>query len=255
MAIKLQNISYKNILKGIDCEFEDGKIYAVLSSNELEKELLGQILAGDLNKFEGKITNDYNGKVISYVSRNNTFICDTVYNELKLPINIYKDETIQKKINFVLRMFKLDENIKYLNPNDLSSGEKKLLSLGIALITNPKILIVNEIKELDDYHRKIVIKLFQKMAKEYNKIIIIFTDDIALSYEACNNYLLIKNGKTISNLTKKNLFKNTDMIAELSIPIPKIIEFIFTVHKKKNIYLDITYDIKELMKDIYRNAK
>ena len=38
------------------------------------------------------------------------------------------------------------------------------------------------------------------------------------------------------------------------VEIPKIIEFINTVKKKKNIDLELTTDIKELMKDIYRNV-
>ena len=37
--------------------------------------------------------------------------------------------------------------------------------------------------------------------------------------------------------------------------IPKIIDFINAVKKKKNINLELTFDVKELMKDIYRNVK
>lgn len=257
MALKLQKITYKDIIKDVDCKFEDGKIYTILSSDELEKDVFSKIIAGKIKDYDGKITNDYTGKKINYVTRNpkEMFICDSVYDELKLSINTYKDETINKKIDFVFKILGLDNDIKYINPNNLSDSEKKLLSIGVSLINNPKILIINEIIGLDDYHKKILIKLFKKIAKKYNKIIIIFCNDILFSYEICDKYILLKNGKVIEESTKKDLFQVTDKLANTGIQVPRIIEFIDSAYKKKNISLNITYDIKELMKDIYRNAR
>ena len=54
---------------------------------------------------------------------------------------------------------------------------------------------------------------------------------------------------------KKELLNNIDKIKTSKIEVPKIIEFINNVNKKKNINLELTFDIKELMKDIYRNVK
>lgn len=257
MALTLQKITYNKILKDIDCEFEDGKIYSILSSSEIEKDVFSKILTRKINNYNGKILSSYNETKISYIDNlsQNNFICDTVYEELKLPISIYKEETITKKIDFVFKMLKINDNIKYLNPNDISDGEKKLLLIGMALITNPKVLVINEITGLDDYHKKALIKLFKKIVKDYHKIVIILTSDILFSYEICDKFLLLKNGKVIASSNKKDLLKVIDKLEDASLYIPKIIDFINTARKKKNISLDITYDIKELMKDIYRNVK
>ena len=256
MALTLKKVAYKKILKDIDCEFEEGKIYAILSSNEIEKDCLSKIITGKINDYQGEIISSYSKNKISYMSNNqNIFVCDTVYDELKLPISNYQEETINKKIDFIFKILKINDHIKYLNPNEISGGEKILLKVGIALVTNPKVLVINELPELDDYHKKILIKLFKKIVKEYHKTLIILTSDILFSYEVCDKYILLKNGKIISNSNKKDLLKETDKLEGSSLQVPKIIDFINTARKKKNISLDITYDIKELMKDIYRNVK
>jgi len=48
---------------------------------------------------------------------------------------------------------------------------------------------------------------------------------------------------------------NISKIKTSKVEIPKIIDFINAVKKKKNINLELTFDVKELMKDIYRNVK
>ena len=59
----------------------------------------------------------------------------------------------------------------------------------------------------------------------------------------------------VSEGKSKELLLNSDKIKKAGIEIPKIIDFINSVNKKKNIGLDLTFDIKELMKDIYRHVK
>lgn len=260
MALKLENITYKNIINDINYIFENGKIYTILSSNEVEKEVLGKIIANLIKDYSGKVICDYSKDNINYVPKYSEEILtgDTFYEELSLSLSKYnyKIETINKKIDGIIKMLYLDEKIKNINSNDLSSGERKLLSLGVTLITNPKILVLNEpTMFLDSYNRKKVIKLLKKIAKRYNKIIIILTDDVILCNEISDTFILLKNGNIVGEGKNKELVKNDEELFKCGITIPKIINFINTAYKKKNISLDKTYDIKELMKDVYRNVK
>ena len=67
--------------------------------------------------------------------------------------------------------------------------------------------------------------------------------------------IILKNDKIISSGVKKELLNNISKIKTSKVEIPKIIDFINAVKKKKNINLELTFDVKELMKDIYRNVK
>ena len=256
MALELKNITYKNIIKNIDCTFEDGKVYAILSSNEKEREVLGKIMS--------EIIDDYDGKVkatsrIGYVysKPEDMFICETVNEELQLCLknSNYKEETKNRKISFALKMLDLNDNIINIDPNNISSGEKKLLSIAISLITNPKILILDEPElYLDDCHKRTLIKIIKKISKRYNKTIIILTSNVLFSYEVCDNFILLNNGKIIRSSNKKDLLNIDDELEISSLKIPEILNFI-NCATKKDINLSKTYDIKELMKDVYRNVK
>ena len=81
------------------------------------------------------------------------------------------------------------------------------------------------------------------------------SSDIRFVLKLTDNYLLLKKGKIISLGNKKDLLSNGDKIKRAGIEIPKIIDFINTVKKKKDINLELTLDIKELMKDVYRNVR
>ena len=69
-----------------------------------------------------------------------------------------------------------------------------------------------------------------------------------------DNYMILKKGKITSSGNKKELLNNIDKVKSSGIEVPKIVDFINTSNKKKGINLEMTFDIKELMKDIYRNV-
>ncbi len=144
----------------------------------------------------------------------------------------------------------------YKSPIELSRGDKESLALGIVLSLNPKLIIIdNPTSNLDSRNKEYLIKLLKKIKTRYNKTIILLTSDIEFAIKVTDNYLILKNGKIISLGIKRELLNNISKIKTSKVEIPKIINFINTVNKKKNINLELTFDIKELMKDIYRNVK
>ena len=259
MAVKLDKISYKDKLKNITYEFEEGKITGVLAASGNGKTLLSYIIGNIEKEYTGTLTNTYIGREIGYIFQNpeETFIFDTVREELAFGLEKYnyKLNELEKRINDSLKMVGLPESYLDNNPHTLSSGEKFLLSIAITLVLNPKLIIIDEISTyLDSISENYLIKLLKKIKNNYKKTIIVFTDDIDFIIRLADNYIILKKGKITSSASVKELIKNYDKVKSAHIEIPKIIEFINTVKKKKNISLELTYDIKELMKDIYRNV-
>lgn len=257
MAIKLVNVSYNDYLHDITYSFIDGKITTILSSSD-DKEILLKIIKGEIKDYTGKIISDYHGNNISYCPLNNSLLGKSIYEELSLSLKKYnyKEETILKRAEDALKMVHLDKSCLNRNSNSLSKGEKVLLSLAISLITNPKIILLDDPSGyLDRNNTNMVIKLLRKIAKKYNKIIIVLADDIEFAYLLGDSYLLLKDGKIVSSGEKKDLITNYPVLIKNGLKEEKIMEFINYIEKNKGITLNKTYDIKELMKDIYRNVK
>ena len=148
MAIKLERVSYKDKLKNINYEFEEGKITTIISSSGNGKTLLSYILTGLIKDYTGTVTNDYIGRELGYIFQNpeESFIFSTVKEELSFGLNKYnyKTDILNKRIEDSLKMVGLNNDYLDRNPFNLSSGEKSLLSLGVVLSLNPKLIIIDE---------------------------------------------------------------------------------------------------------------
>lgn len=259
MAIVFNNVSYKDKLKNISYTFEEGKITSVLSVSGNGKTLFSYILSGLIKDYTGEVINSYEGRNMGYVFQNpeESFIFNSVREEISFGLKKYnyKINMLDKRIEDSLKMVGLDNSYLDRNPFDLSSGEKCLLALGVVLSLNPKLLIIDDpTLYLDNKNMEYLIKLIKKLKNNYHKTIIIFTSDIEFAIRLTDNYVILKNGKICSSGNSKDLLNNIPRLKSSGIEIPRIIEFINVVNKKKNINLDMTFDIKELMKDIYRHV-
>ena len=259
MAIVFNNVSYKDKLKNISYTFEEGKITSVLSVSGNGKTLFSYILSGLIKDYTGEVINSYEGRNIGYVFQNpeESFIFNNVREEISFGLKKYnyKINMLDKRIEDSLKMVGLDNSYLDRNPFDLSSCEICLLALGVVLSLNPKLLIIDDpTLYLDNKNMEYLIKLIKKLKNNYHKTIIIFTSDIEFAIRLTDNYVILKNGKICSSGNSKDLLNNIPRLKSSGIEIPRIIEFINVVNKKKNINLDMTFDIKELMKDIYRHV-
>ena len=260
MGLKLNKVNYKDKLKNINYEFEEGKITSIISSSGSGKTILSYIISGIEKPTSGEVINTYQGREIGYIFQNaeESFIFSTVREELIFGLRRYnyKIDNINKRIEDSLKMVGLPLEYLNKNPFELSSGEKEMLSIAIVLSLNPKLIIIDDPTiYLDNKKEEFLIKLLKKLKNNYNKTIIIFSSDIDFILKLSDNYIILKNGKISSEGTNKELLINNDKLKKAGIEVPKILEFINSVKKSKNIELEQTFDIKELMKDIYRNVK
>jgi len=134
----------------------------------------------------------------------------TVIENLKAigEINIKDKRYIEEKINLLISKFELD-NIKDVKADLLSGGQKKKLVIALALIPEPKILLLDEpfaaldvmtIKSLQE----IIVELQSK-----NGISIILCDHQARDLLACvDNAVIIHNGKVIAEGAPSEIIMN-----------------------------------------------
>ncbi|AEA33529.1 ATP-binding cassette domain-containing protein [Hippea maritima] len=207
--LKLENIKYsKNsneIIKGINMEFEEGKIYGIVGNNGVGKSTIGYIIMGlsDYKPNDGRILLDGEDitqldvtqrakKGISLLWQEPArFEGITVENYLKLNRKIPREQ-IEEALEFV----NLEPN-KYLKrfvDKKLSGGERKKVELASCLLLKPRYLIMDEPDSgIDIMSLDMIIKVINRF-KEMGSAVIVITHrkEIALS---CSYSYLICAGK------------------------------------------------------------
>ena len=222
--LKIENLSKsydKNlVLKNINLEIEEGSIFGLIGPNGAGKSTLMKSILGLVKKDSGSISlygKEINAKNQKETNKNlgslieNPSFYDhlTAYDNLDLICdmkNIKKDN-----IDKVLKDVGLFTS-KNKKARDFSLGMKQRLGIAIALIGNPKFLILDEpINGLDPYGIEEMRDLFKNIVKNSNTSILISSHILDEIEKISSHIGILKNGVlTYSGSLKeyRNRFKD-----------------------------------------------
>ena len=206
--IEIKNI-YKSygsakILEDICLSVSAGECVGIVGANGSGKTTLLSIVSGLLSCDSGSILVD--GKVISdspkhiaeyisYVPQENPLIDElTAFDNLRLWYSGNKEALREELSGGILHQLGIDE-FQSKPVSKLSGGMKKRLSIGIALLGNPKLLIMDEPSAALDLAGKYQIREYMKhftSQLDYS-IIVVSHDQNELS--ACDKLYLLKNSR------------------------------------------------------------
>ena len=227
--LKLQNISlsFQNrpILENINFEINQGEIFGMLGPNGVGKSTIFNMITGLIKPNSGEIyiknekVNDYpiflrTAKFkIGYVPQYGGYFSDlTTYENLKAVAEILiKDPREQNsKIEYLISKFELDY-VRNIKASFLSGGQKKKLVIAIALLGDPKILLLDEcFAALDVLTIQMLQKIIVNLQTE-ERIGIIICDHQARDLLTCVDVaMILSNCKIIAHGTPKELVNNTE---------------------------------------------
>lgn len=212
----------KEILKDINCTFEQGKKYLVLGSNGSGKSTLAKLLQSTYRNYTGRITlAGYElqtkegiclSRRISYSNETVCLISDTVRNNILLYREI-PEELIVKAVRQANLTVPMDQIVGDGGRN-LSSGERRKLELARVLIEQPKVLILDEIVSTLDIETAYEI---EKLILNLTGCTIIMISN-AFSGQLLDQYdeiTLMEQGHIMAHGTHKTLIKNSSTYREI----------------------------------------
>ena len=159
LKIKDLHVSYGGIkaLRGVDLEVPDGKIVTLVGANGAGKSTTLRTISGLVKAESGSIT--YDGKELLGLSINKileqgiaqspegrrVFPNLTVLENLKIGAYLRKDrDGIEKDVRWIYELFPRLEERHWQPAGTLSGGEQQMLAVGRALMSRPKLLMMDE---------------------------------------------------------------------------------------------------------------
>ena len=159
LKIKDLHVSYGGIraLRGVDLEVPDGKIVTLIGANGAGKSTLLRTISGLVKADSGSITYEdveLLGKPINKVLEQGiaqvpegrrVFADMTVLENLKIGAYLRRDkDEIEKDIQWVYSLFPRLQERHWQLAGTLSGGEQQMLAVGRALMSRPKVLMMDE---------------------------------------------------------------------------------------------------------------
>ena len=228
-VVKLENISFsfgeRKILENINISVNQGEIAGLLGPNGVGKSTIFNLITGLIKpsygsiKIDSKIVNEYPIYLrskkfkIGYVPQYGGFFHDlTLIENLKAisEITVTNKNHRNEKINFLIAKFELDA-VRNVKAKHLSGGMKKRLVIALALLGDPKILLLDEpFAALDVMTIKKLQRIIVDLQSEYN-ISVILCDHQARDLLLCvDKAFVISNCNVIASGTPSEIVKNID---------------------------------------------
>lgn len=201
-------------LNNINLNLERGKIYGFVGPNGAGKTTFIRIITGLSFASEGSFSLLGENTKLGLRKQREKIGCLVEGPSLHPNMNAYQNLELQRIcrgipdkniVHNVLSLVNLDivGNKKVRN---FSLGMKQRLGIAIALISNPKFLILDEpVNGLDPSGIKEIRELLIKLNQEENVTILISSHLLSELYQLATNYIIINNGSVVKNLSLQQL--------------------------------------------------
>jgi branched-chain amino acid transport system ATP-binding protein len=227
--LKLTDIHtyYGNIhaLKGIDIAVEEGEVISLIGANGAGKSTTLMTTCGIVPAKKGKI--EFNGEDITYMPPDEIVkkgICQvpegrrifpylTVAENLDMGAFLRKDtDKIKQDLAYVYELFPILANRKNQAGGTLSGGEQQMLAISRALMSRPKVLLLDEPSlGLAPIVVKQIFKIIGKINQESKTTIFIVEQNANLALKAAHRGYVMETGKITMTDTGANLLTNEDV--------------------------------------------
>lgn len=236
-------VNETNIFDNFNLEINKGDFITIVGSNGAGKSTLLNIISGDLELDSGKIilegkdiTNLKEHRRAKFISRvfqdptkgtspsmtilENLSLADNKGSRFGLSLGVNKKKIEEFKNHLSILNLGLEDKLN-TKVGMLSGGQRQALSLLMATLNTPKILLLDEhTAALDPKTSETIINLTNNIIKEKNITAIMITHNLSHAIEFGNRLVMMHRGEAIidigklekSNLTKKDLVEEFNKI-------------------------------------------
>lgn len=210
MGIIVKNLvkSFDNrkVLDNVSFSVKDGETLGVVGFSGSGKSTLLKIISNLLYSDSGDIATTADSDVAMTFQYSALFDFLDVYHNIAFPLlerreykGKYSKEQIKKIVKEKLALVGL-EGIEDKFPSELSGGMQKRVGFARAIVTNPKTILYDEpTAGLDPVSSTLIEDYIVRLKNELNAACIVVTHQMSTITRACDNVILLYEGKIVFN--------------------------------------------------------
>jgi len=217
VAIRANDVSvYRDkvlALRKLNFEVDSGQIIGLLGPSGSGKTTLIRAIVGVQTVKQGSLEvlgytagNKNLRSLVGYVTQS-----PSVYEDISIKQNLHYFGTLvgakKEQINVILKQVQLYE-IRSRLASDLSGGQRARLSLAIALLGSPDLLVLDEpTVGLDPLLRRDLWKLFKTYTK--SGLTLLVSSHVMDEADHCDRLLLLRDGELLAEGTRASILQST----------------------------------------------
>lgn len=211
--IRISNISFEysesnKIFENFSLLIPDGQIITIIGNSGCGKSTLLNLIAGVLAPTMGTITNTDS---ISYLMQDITLLPykTTLENALLAYIlqNGHLDIQTRKQAIDLLHLFNIDDSALMKYPDELSGGMRQRVGLVQILLTNRKVLLLDEpFNAIDTSTIESIQTYLWNLVRQDKRTLILITHNIEQALQLSDLILIIRNHNAFNHITPSDSF-------------------------------------------------
>jgi len=215
--LKLDNVSSSygesKVIKNVSLEISSGRFFGILGKNGMGKTTLLKTIMGLMDRSEGEISLDEKNisKVstnlrakygLGYVPQGRGILPQFTVQENMMIGSFAREKenlnNVNEDVEFVLKLFPILKDFQKRRGGDLSGGQQQQLAIARALLTKPKILILDEptegiqpniVEEIED--------VLMRLNKDLKLTIILVEQSVGFVKKAANDFIILERGEVV----------------------------------------------------------
>ena len=230
-VLKINNISAgygsTTVINSFSFAINQGEILSITGRNGVGKSTLLKSIMGVIPIKSGnlffqnedisiKSSSDRSMLGISYVPQGREIFSSlSVEENILLPILVRNKINLKIKLNEIYKLFPILEEKKNNAGSSLSGGQQQQLAIARALVSDPKVILLDEPSEgIQPSIVKFIAETVQKISKTLKTAFIVVEQNISFISQLNSDCLVVDNGRILSKISANEL-KDIDKAKKL----------------------------------------
>ena len=216
-VLQIQNVSKSfgdiRAVDDVSLSLEQGDNLAIIGESGCGKTTLAKMIMGLIPPDEGTIKAQANSLQMVFQDPHQSLdpLWDVraILKEAFWRQRSLSDQQIQEKIEQMLVSVGLSPQVLQRFPHEFSGGERQRIAIARALLTSPKVLVLDEaVSALDTLVQKQIIDLLKKLKQDFNLTYIFISHNLRLVRHFSDKIVVMYQGKIVEEGLAKTVLQS-----------------------------------------------